>query len=196
MYEVKDKIERQFYTRKAKEFGWSRNVLSMQIETDLYKREGKAVTNFSNKLPSPQSDLAQATLKNPYMFDFLGLSKDAHEREIEKELVKHMEKFLIELGDGFAFLGRQYHLQVEGQSFYCDLLFYHIKLRSFVVVELKAGKFKPEYAGKMNFYLSAVDDFFTVFLAGDFFAGAFFFAGDFFAAFFTTVTFLSKGVPS
>jgi YhcG PDDEXK nuclease domain len=99
-----------------------------------------------------------ATLKNPYLFDFLSLGKNAHEREVEKGLVAHIEKFLLELGDGFAFLGRQYHLQVEDQDFYIDLLFYHIKLRSFVVIELKSGKFKPEYAGKMNFYLSAVDD--------------------------------------
>jgi predicted nuclease of restriction endonuclease-like (RecB) superfamily len=158
LYDVTGSLERQFYAQKAVEFGWSRNILSMQIETKLYKREGKAITNFRNKLISPQSDLAQDTLKNPYFFDFLGLGKDAYEREVEKELVKHIERFLIELGEGFAFLGRQYHLQVEEQDFYIDLLFYHIKLRSFVVIELKSGKFKPEYAGKMNFYLSAVDD--------------------------------------
>lgn len=158
IYELTDPLERQFYAQKSAELGWSRNILSMQIETKLYKREGKAITNFTEKLVAPQSDLAQATLKNPYLFDFLSLGKDAHEREAEKELVKHIEKFLIELGDGFAFLGRQYHLQVEDQDFYIDLLFYHIKLRAFVIVELKSGKFKPEYAGKMNFYLSAVDD--------------------------------------
>jgi len=158
MYELSDKDEREFYIKKTVEYGWSRNVLSMQIETNLYKREGKAVTNFSAKLPTPHSDLAQATLRNPYLFDFLSLGKDAHEREIEKGLVAHIERFLLELGEGFAFLGRQYHLQVEDQDFYLDLLFYHIKLRSFLVVELKSGKFKPEYAGKMNFYLSAVDD--------------------------------------
>lgn len=106
----------------------------------------------------PQSDLAHATLKNPYIFDFLSLGKNAHEREVEKGLIAHIEKFLLELGDGFAFLGRQYHMQVEDQDFYIDLLFYHVKLRAFVVIELKSGKFKPEYAGKMNFYLSAVDD--------------------------------------
>ncbi len=158
MYELSDKAEREFYIKKTVEHGWSRNVLSMQIETNLYKREGKAVTNFSAKLPAPHSDLAQATLRNPYLFDFLSLGKDAHEREVEKGLVAHIERFLLELGEGFAFLGRQYHLQVEDQDFYLDLLFYHIKLRSFLVVELKSGKFKPEYAGKMNFYLSAVDD--------------------------------------
>lgn len=106
----------------------------------------------------PQSDLAKSTLKNPYLFDFLSIGHDAQEREIEKGLVSHIEKFLLELGEGFAFLGRQYHLQVEDQDFYIDLLFYHIKLRCFVVIELKSGNFKPEYAGKMNFYLSAVDD--------------------------------------
>lgn len=158
LYEVKDSLERQFYVQKSIEYGWSRSLLSMQIETKLYQREGKAITNFEAKLSSPHSDLAQTTLKNPYFFDFLSLGKDAHEREVEKGLVKHIEKFLIELGEGFAFLGRQYHLQVEDQDFFLDLLFYHIKLRSFVVIELKSGKFKPEYAGKMNFYLSAVDD--------------------------------------
>ncbi len=158
MYEVSDKKEREFYIKKTKEHGWSRNVLSMQIETNLYQREGKAVTNFDTKLPAPHSDLAKATLRNPYLFDFLSLGNDAHEREVEKCLMAHIEKFLLELGEGFAFLGRQYHLQVEDQDFYIDLLFYHIKLRSFLVVELKSGKFKPEYAGKMNFYLSAVDD--------------------------------------
>ncbi|HAT9712896.1 TPA: DUF1016 family protein [Legionella pneumophila subsp. pneumophila] len=158
MYEVPDKKEREFYIQKAKEYSWSRNVLSMQIESDLYKREGKAITNFNKKLSSPHSDLAQATLRNPYLFDFLSLGKDAHEREVEKGLVAHIERFLLELGEGFAFLGRQYHLQIEDQDFYIDLLFYHIKLRAFVVIDLKSGKFKPEYAGKMNFYLSAVDD--------------------------------------
>jgi predicted nuclease of restriction endonuclease-like (RecB) superfamily len=158
MYEVPDKKEREFYIKKVKEHGWSRNVLSMQIETNLYQREGKAVTNFDTRLPVPHSDLAKATLRNPYLFDFLSLGSDAHEREVEKGLIAHIEKFLLQLGEGFAFLGRQYPLQVEDQDFYIDLLFYHIKLRSFIVVELKSGKFKPEYAGKMNFYLSAVDD--------------------------------------
>jgi predicted nuclease of restriction endonuclease-like (RecB) superfamily len=158
MYEIADKKEREFYIQKVKEHGWTRNILSMQIETNLYSREGKAVTNFSATLPALHSDLAQATLRNPYLFDFLSLGKDAHEREVEKALVAHIERFLLEIGEGFAFLGRQYHLQVEDQDFYLDLLFYNIKLRSFLVVELKSGKFKPEYTGKMNFYLSAVDD--------------------------------------
>ncbi|MDX2050627.1 MAG: PDDEXK nuclease domain-containing protein [Rickettsiaceae bacterium] len=158
MYSTADEDERMFYINETRINGWSRNILSMQIETNLFKRQGNAVTNFSDKLPSPQSDLAQNTLKNPYLFDFLSLGKNAHEREVEKGLVAHIEKFLLELGEGFAFLGRQYHLQIEDQDFYIDLLFYHIKLRCFVVIELKSGKFKPEYAGKMNFYLSAVDD--------------------------------------
>ncbi len=158
IYAISDKAERHFYIQETMQNGWSRNILSMQIETNLFKRQGNAVTNFKEKLPISQSDLAVATLKNPYLFDFLSLGKNAHEREVEKGLVAHIEKFLLELGDGFAFLGRQYHLQVEDQDFYIDLLFYHIKLRSFVVIELKSGKFKPEYAGKMNFYLSAVDD--------------------------------------
>ena len=158
MYEIADKKERQFYIQKTKEFGWSRNVLSMQIETDLYHREGQAITNFNTTLPALHSDLAQATLCNPYLFDFLSLGKNAHEREVEKALVAHIERFLLALGEGFAFLGRQYHLQVEDQDFYLDLLFYNIKLRSFLVIDLKSGKFKPEYTGKMNFYLSAVDD--------------------------------------
>ncbi len=158
MYSTADEDERMFYINETRINGWSRNILSMQIETNLFKRQGNAVTNFNDKLPSPQSDLAQNTLKNPYLFDFLSLGKNAHEREVEKGLVAHIEKFLLELGEGFAFLGRQYHLQIEDQDFYIDLLFYHIKLRCFVVIELKSGKFKPEYAGKMNFYLSAVDD--------------------------------------
>lgn len=158
IYAISSKNERHFYVQSTLKNGWSRNILSMQIETNLFKRQGNAVTNFNNKLTSPQSDLAQNTLKNPYLFDFLSLGKNAHEREVEKGLVAHIEKFLLELGEGFAFLGRQYHLQIEDQDFYIDLLFYHIKLRCFVVIELKSGKFKPEYAGKMNFYLSAVDD--------------------------------------
>jgi len=158
IYSVPDNLQRLWYINKTIEHGWSRNVLSMQIETSLHQREGKAINNFSSQLPSPQSDLAQETLRNPYFFDFLSLGQDAHEREVEKALVQHIERFLLELGEGFAFVGRQYHIQVEEEDFYLDLLFYHIKLRSYVVIELKSGKFKPEYAGKLNFYLSAVDD--------------------------------------
>lgn len=158
LYAISSQEERSFYIQGTLENGWSRNQLSIQIETNLFKRQRNAITNFKDKLPAPQSELAQNALKNPYVFDFLSLGKDAHEREIEKGLVAHIEKFLLELGEGFAFLDRQYHLQIEGQDFYIDLLFYHIKLRCFVVIELKTGDFKPEYAGKMNFYLSAVDD--------------------------------------
>lgn len=158
MYSSLDKQQRTFYIGKTIENGWSRNILSMQIESKLHLRQGQAITNFDSKLPSPQSDLAQATLKNPYLFDFLSFGEKIHEREVEKELIKHVEKFLLELGEGFAFLGRQFHLHIEDQDFYLDMLFYHTKLRAFVVIELKTGAFKPEYAGKMNFYLSAVDD--------------------------------------
>lgn len=154
----KETHTRDFYCYKALEHGWSRNILSMQIETDLYKREGSAITNFQQVLPSPHSELAQATLKNPYLFDFLGLGKEAQEREVEKGLISHIERFLLELGGGFAFLGRQYLIQVDSQDYFIDLLFYHIKLKCFVVIDIKSGDFKPEYAGKMNFYLSAVDD--------------------------------------
>lgn len=155
---VVDFQTRLWYIEKTIENGWSRNVMVIQIEKELHKRQGQAITNFGEKLPSPQSDLAHNTLKDPYIFDVLSLGKDAHEREVEKALVQHIEKFLMELGAGFAFVGRQYHLEVGGQDFYIDLLFYHLKLRSFCVIELKDKEFKPEYAGKMNFYLSVVDD--------------------------------------
>ncbi|MBI1954697.1 MAG: DUF1016 family protein, partial [Proteobacteria bacterium] len=123
IYAISSKTERYFYIQGTLQNEWSRNILSMQIETNLFKRQGNAVTNFEDKLPAPQSDLAQNTLKNPYLFDFLSLGKNAHEREVEKGLVAHIEKFLLELGEGFAFLGRQYHLQIEDQDFYIDLLF-------------------------------------------------------------------------
>lgn len=155
---VPDKQNRLFYVKQAIEHGWSRNIMVMQIESTLHKRQGQAVTNFKDKLPSLQSDLAHYTLKDPYIFDFLSIGDEAHEREVEKALIQHMEKFLLELGAGFAFVGRQYHLEVGEQDFYIDLLFYHLKLRCFVVIELKDKDFKPEYAGKLNFYLSAVDD--------------------------------------
>ncbi len=150
--------ERLFYIEQALENSWSRNTMVMQVERALHKRQGQAITNFKNRLSSPQSDLAHDTLKDPYLFDFLGIGEEIHERAIEKALVGHMEKFLLELGAGFSFVGRQYHLDVGEQDFFIDLLFYHLKLRCFVVIELKDGTFKPEYAGKMNFYLSAVDD--------------------------------------
>ena len=155
---VKDKQTRMFYIKKAIENGWSRSIMVRQIETSLHNRQGQAITNFKDKLPSLQSDLAQYALKDPYIFDFLSIGDEAHEREVEKSLVLHMQKFLLELGEGFAFVGRQYHLEVGDQDFYIDLLFYHLRLRCFVVIELKDKDFKPEYAGKMNFYLSAIDD--------------------------------------
>jgi predicted nuclease of restriction endonuclease-like (RecB) superfamily len=155
---VKDAKQREWYIFKIKEHGWSRDILIHQIESGLYHRQGKGVSNFSRTLPSPQSDLARQTLKDPYLFDFLMLENDAGEREIEKQLTHHITKFLLELGAGFAFVGRQYHLEISGDDYYIDLLFYHLKLSCYVVIELKVGKFKPEYAGKLNFYLSAVDD--------------------------------------
>lgn len=157
LFKLKDSAERLWYARKAIEHGWSRAVLTVQIETNLFGRQGKAVTNFANTLPLPQSDLAQQTLKDPYMFDFLTLREDAVERDLESGLIDHVQKFLLELGAGFAFVGRQYHLPVSNDDFYLDLLFYHLKLRCYVVIDLKMHKFTPEDAGKLNFYLSAVD---------------------------------------
>lgn len=148
---------RQWYAAKAIEHNWSRNVLVMQIETKLLEREGKAITNFEQRLPAPQSDLARESLKDPYRFDFLGIGKEANEREIESALVQHITQFLLELGAGFAFVGRQVHLEVGGDDFYIDLLFYHLKLRCYVVIELKGGAFKPEHLGQLSFYLTAVD---------------------------------------
>jgi predicted nuclease of restriction endonuclease-like (RecB) superfamily len=155
---IKDQSIAEFYLKSAMEFGWARDILEMQIEQKLYERQGKAITNFTEALPKPQSDLAQQTLKDPYIFDFLTLEKDAQEKDIENQLVKQIVKFLLELGKGFAFIGQQYPLQVGEKEYYLDLLFYHIKLKCFIVIELKSGEFKPEYAGKVNFYLSAVDD--------------------------------------
>lgn len=155
---LKDKNERLWYAQAAVENGWSRNVLVIHIEAGLFHRQGKALTNFSRTLPAPQSDLAQQLLKDPYNFDFLTLSTDAHERELETGLVAQIQKFLLELGVGFSFVGRQYPLEVAGEEYRIDLLFYHLKLRCFVVIETKMGAFKPEYAGKMNFYLAVVDD--------------------------------------
>ena len=148
---------RRWYVSKAIEHNWSRNVLVMQIETRLRERNGAAVTNFDASLPKPQSDLARESLKDPYRFDFLGLTGEAQEREIEHALVKHVTDFLLELGAGFAFVGRQVLLDVGGEEFFIDLLFYHLKLRCYVVIELKAGKFKPEHLGQLGFYLTAVD---------------------------------------
>jgi predicted nuclease of restriction endonuclease-like (RecB) superfamily len=155
---VKDPAERLWYARATVQHGWSRSVLTLQIESGLFARQGRAVTNFEATLPNPRSDLARQLLKDPYNFDFLTLGDDAQERELERGLLEHIRSFLLELGVGFAFVGSQYHLEVEGEDFYLDLLFYHLKLRAFVVIELKTTEFRPEYAGKMNFYLSAIDD--------------------------------------
>lgn len=148
---------RRWYASKAIEHNWSRNILVMQIESRLLERNGNAVSNFETHLPKAQSDLARESLKDPYRFDFLGLTIDAQEREIENALVKHVTDFLLELGAGFAFVGKQVLLDVGGDEFFIDLLFYHLKLRCYVVVELKAGKFKPEHLGQLSFYLAAVD---------------------------------------
>ena len=155
---VKDANTRQWYMRATVENGWSRNILVMQIETAAHQRQGNATSNFALRLPAPESDLVQQTLKDPYLFDFLTLDAGFHERELETGLIAHLEKFLLELGQGFAFVGRQYHLDLGGDDFYIDLLFYHLKLRCYVVIDLKRGDFKPEYAGKMNFYCNVVDD--------------------------------------
>ena len=149
--------ERRWYAAKAVEHNWSRNVLNMQIETRLLVRSGAAVTNFAATLPKPQSDLARESVKDPYRFDFLGLTDEAQERAVENALVQHVTEFLLELGAGFAFVGRQVLLDVGGDEFFIDLLFYHLKLRCYVVIELKGGKFKPEHLGQLGFYLTAVD---------------------------------------
>lgn len=152
-----DSETRRWYAAKAIEHNWSRNILVMQIETRLLERSGQAVSNFRMTLPKPQSDLARESLKDPYRFDFLGLTDEAQEREIEAALVKHVTEFLLELGAGFAFVGRQVLLDVGGDEFFIDLLFYHLKLRCYVVIELKGGKFKPEHLGQLGFYMTAVD---------------------------------------
>lgn len=152
-----DLQEALFYVIECIRNNWSRNILLHQIESRLFKRKGKAISNFRFTLPKAQSDLAQQTLKDPYNFDFLSLSSEIQEQELEKALTDHITKFLLELGAGFAFVGKQYHLEIEEDDFYIDLLFYHTKLHCYVVVELKTGKFLPEYAGKLNFYLSLVD---------------------------------------
>lgn len=149
--------EAHFYIQQTIENGWSRDVLALQIKSKLYDRQGKAISNFQLTLPDPQSELAIQTLKDPYVFDFLTMTKPFHEKDIEDQLLSHITKFLLELGKGFAFIGRQYHLLVGETDYKIDLLFYHIKLRCYVVIELKNTKFIPEYAGKLNFYLSAVD---------------------------------------
>ncbi|MDY0171216.1 MAG: PDDEXK nuclease domain-containing protein [Thermoguttaceae bacterium] len=155
---VKDRPTRLWYMEQTLANGWSRNLLTLAIERLAHERHGKAVTNVARLLPRPQSDLIQQTLKDPYLFDFLTLEEPFHERELETQLVRHLEKFLLELGQGFAFVGRQYRLVVADEDFHIDLLFYHLRLRSFVVIDLKTGPFKPEYAGKLNFYCNVVND--------------------------------------
>ena len=154
---VKIREERLWYMMQAISKGWSHDTLCEQIKTNLFARQGKAISNFDLRLPEPQSSLAQETLKNPYVFDFLTLDTTFHEKKLEDALIGDVEKFLLELGAGFAFIGRQYHLSVGDDDFYIDLLFYHAKLHCYVVIELKNDKFKPEYAGKTNFYCSVVD---------------------------------------
>ncbi len=154
---VKDTTEALFYAQAIIENGWGRDNLEIQIDKNYYLKKGNSITNFEKTLPSAQSDLAKETIKDPYDFDFLGLEDDALEKEIETELTKHITEFLIELGKGFAYVGRQYHIKVSEKDYYIDLLFYHLDLRCYVVIELKAGIFKPEHTGKLNFYLSAVD---------------------------------------
>lgn len=158
METLSDSTQRAWYAQQTIQNGWSRNLLDIQIETKLHERQGAAITNFASTLPTSQSDLARELIKDPYKFDFLDIGPQAEERDVEVALVSHIQQFLLELGVGFAFVGRQRRLEVGGEEFFLDLLFYHLRLRCFVVIELKTGKFKPEYAGKLNFYLSAVDD--------------------------------------
>jgi len=155
---IKDRPTREWYLRAALEYGWSQNILVLQISGRLHEREGKALTNFQRTLPPPGSDLAEQILKDPYNFDFLTVAEDAHEREIERGLLIHLRDLLLELGRGFAFVGSQVPLAVGEETFHIDLLFYHLRLHAYIVIELKTGSFKPEWAGKLNFYLSAVDD--------------------------------------
>ena len=154
---IKDKNIRFWYMEQTLQNGWSKDILSLMINSEVHNRTGNLVSNFSQILPPLESDLVQQSFKDPYRFDFLTITEPFKERELENNLIKHMEKFLIELGSGFAFVGRQYKLEIGDDEFYIDLLFYHLKLRCFIVVELKKGKFKPEYSGQVNFYCSAID---------------------------------------
>jgi predicted nuclease of restriction endonuclease-like (RecB) superfamily len=159
MDKTKDIKTYLWYVNETVRNGWSRNILVHQIESGLYKRqiENKKISNFAKTLPYPQSELVTEALRDPYIFDFIDFRNRMVEREIENELVKNVTKLLLELGEGFAFIGNQYHLEIGNEDFYVDLLFYNLNLRCYVVIELKTGEFKPEYAGKLNFYLSAVD---------------------------------------
>ena len=154
---IKSPEARIWYIQKTIENGWSRNVLVMHIDSQSHLKLGQAQTNFAMTLPKPNSDLAQQLLKNEYNFDFLGLTDDVHEKVIEKGLIDHIRNFLLELGNGFAFLGSQYKITVGGEDFFCDLLFYQTRLRSYVALEIKVDKFKPEYAGKLGFYITAIN---------------------------------------
>jgi predicted nuclease of restriction endonuclease-like (RecB) superfamily len=155
---VKDPKQRLWYIQQTIANGWSRNILVLQIESQLFERQGNAITNFAQALPQPQSDLAQQLLKDPYTFEFLTIGQDAQELELERNLVTHIRDFLLELGMGFAFVGSQYPLEVDGTEYRLDLLFYHLQLRCFIVIDLKMGAFQPEFSGKMNFYVAVVDD--------------------------------------
>ena len=155
--QVDDLQRREWYARQTAEQGWSRSVLEAHLKNRLFERQGQALTNFTARLPETHAALAQQALKDPYLFDFLGLGDEAHECDIEDALVRHITRFLLELGAGFAFVGRQVRLEVGGDEFFIDLLFYHTRLKGYVVVELKAGAFRPEHAGQLNFYLAAVD---------------------------------------
>lgn len=155
---LKSSEQRFWYAQKSFENGWSRDILVMQIETDLYSRQGGAITNFERTLPEVDSDLAHQLIKDPYNFDFLTLSENAKERDLERALVERIRDFLLELGIGFAFVGSQYRLEVDGDEYFIDLLFYHLKLHCYIVIDLKITEFKPEYSGKMNFYISAVNN--------------------------------------
>lgn len=154
---IKNIEEAEFYCRATIHNAWDRDTLEVQIDNKYYLTSGNSTHNFSNILPVKQSELATQTLKDPYNFDFLGLESDALEKAIEDELIKNVTKFLLELGKGFAFLGRQYKIEIGENDHFLDMLFYHVELRCYIVIELKAGKFRPEYAGKLNYYLSAVD---------------------------------------
>lgn len=160
LQKIKDQDKALWYVQKTIENSWSRSVLDHQIASQLYERQAdkSRIDNFTERLPAPQSDLARETLKDPYVFDFLSVGEQAHERELETALVERITRFMLELGKGFAFVGRQYHLEVGGDDFYIDLLFYHLRLHCYVALELKTGPFKPEYTGKLNFYLTALDE--------------------------------------
>ncbi|MEI8321223.1 MAG: PDDEXK nuclease domain-containing protein [Alphaproteobacteria bacterium] len=157
MDKIKNTENRLWYARKTIENGWSRNVLVHQIESNLYGRQGKAITNFKETLPALESDLAHELVKSPYNLEFLNIAEEVHEKDLENALINNIRNFLLELGKGFSFVGNQYHIELEGEDYYLDLLFYHLKLRCYVIIELKTGRFLPEHAGKMNFYLNLVD---------------------------------------